>query len=110
MKEFIVDVRKSWKEIPNSVKFWNGLVLLGLIITGIIDFDVLLIVLGIMSVFAFAVFFESLGGDEKYVVRHLWIWFTPVTWVFMLLGLLIMGCLKLKEKLIDKFNNWLNKK
>jgi hypothetical protein len=26
------------------------------------------------------------------------------------LGLLIMGCMKLKEKTIDKFNNWLNKK
>jgi hypothetical protein len=110
MKKFIVDVQNGWKELPNSVKFWNGLVLLGLIIVGIIDVDILMIVWGIMSILAFAGFFDSLGGDEKFIERNLWVWFTPLTWGVMLLGLLIMGCMKLKEKTIDKFNNWLNKK
>jgi hypothetical protein len=109
MEKLIFEIKFAWNGIPNSVKFWNGLVLLGLIITGIIDVEILMVVLVIMSMLAFATIFDSLGGDEKSIERNLWIWFTPLSWGVMLLGLLIMGSMKLKEKTIDKFNNWLNK-
>ena len=83
MKEIISDIKKNWKELPNSVKFWNGLVLLGLIITGIINVDILMIVWGIMSILAFAGFFDSLGGDEKFIERNLWV-LNAVLWVFQM--------------------------
>jgi hypothetical protein len=108
MKEIISDIKRNWKETPNSVKFWNGLVLVGLIITGILSLEVLGIVLGILSFLVFILWVDSLGGEVK-LDKHLWVWFTPVVWIMMILGVIIYGCIKLYENSISKFNDWLDK-
>lgn len=109
MKEIISDIKKNWEEIPNSVKFWNGLILLGLIISGFLGLDLLLTELAIMSVFAFAICVDSIGDNNK-LDKHLWIWFTPLAWFMLVVGLTIYGCIKLYDNNIIKFNNWLDKK
>jgi hypothetical protein len=109
MKEIISDIKNSWKETPNSVKFWNGLVLVGLIVTGVLSLELLGVVLGILSLFAFVLWFDCIGGDEDKLDKHLWVWFTPVVWIMMILGVIIYGCIKLYENSISKFNDWLDK-
>jgi uncharacterized BrkB/YihY/UPF0761 family membrane protein len=107
MKEFISDIKRNWKETPNSVKFWNGLVLLGLIIIGIIDLEALGAVLGLMSIATLAVLLRAIG-DGDCLENHLWIWFTPLAWFMLIMVLILYGCHKFYEKIIMKFNNWLN--
>lgn len=109
MKEIISNIKENWKETPNSVKFWNGLVLLGLIISGFIGLDLLLTELAIMSVFAFIIGMNSIGNEGVFDI-HLWVWFTPLTWVMLVVGLTIYVCIKLYKNTIPKFNNWLDKK
>lgn len=108
MKKIISDIKKNWKETPNSVKFWNGLVLLGLVIIGIISLDGLTIMLGLMSIAAFTVLISAIG-DGDYLEKHLWIWFTPLAWGMLILGLILFGFIKFYERIIMKFNNWLDK-
>jgi len=108
MKKIISDIKKNWKETPNSVKFWNGLVLLGLVIFGIISLEGLTIMLGLMSIAAFAVLISAIG-DGDYLEKHLWIWFTPLAWGMLILGLILFGFIKFYEGIIMKFNNWLDK-
>ena len=109
MEKLIFEIKFAWNTIPNSVKFWNGLVLLGLIISGIISSDLLYIEWGIMSVFALALSLDAMS-DDKNLDKHIWIYFTPLSWVILLLGLIIMGCISFYDRAIVKFNNWLNKK
>lgn len=109
MEKLIFEIKFAWNTIPNSVKFWNGLVLLGLIISGIISSDLLYIEWGIMSVFALALSLDAMS-DDKNLDKHIWIYFTPLSWVILLLGLIIMGCISFYDRVIVKFNNWLNKK
>lgn len=108
MKEIISDIKRNWKETPNSVKFWNGLVLLGLVVSGILNFQLLGVELVIMSFFAFALSIDSIGEEGK-LDKHLWVWFTPLMWCLVIIGLIIYGCIKLYETTISKFNDWLDK-
>jgi hypothetical protein len=109
MKEIISDIKSNWKKTPNSVKFWNGLVLVGLIITGVLSLELLGIVLGILSLLVFILWVDSLGGNEDKLDKHLWVWFTPVGWIMMIGGVTVYGCIKLYENSISKFNDWLDK-
>jgi hypothetical protein len=108
MKEIISDIKRNWKETPNSVKFWNSLILVGLIITGIISLEILSVVLGLTSLFAFVLWFDCLD-DEGKLDKHLWVWFTPLVWCMVIIGIIIYGCIKLYENTISKFNDWLDK-
>jgi hypothetical protein len=109
MKEIITDIKIGWHSTQNSVKFWNGLVLLGLIISGIISSDLLYIEWGIMSVFTLALGLDAMSEDKN-LDKHIWIYFTPLSWGILLVGLIIMGCISFYDRVIVKFNNWLNKK
>lgn len=109
MKEIISGIKKGWKETPNSVKFWNGLILLGLIITGILSLEALSGVLGVMSILSLILFISGMGGEIEFD-NHLWIWFTPLMWGLTLFVIILVGIDKLYKKTIVKFNNWLNKK
>ena len=102
-------IQENWRNIPNSVKFWNGLVLLGLIITGIISLEVLLVVLGIMSIFSIIVFLGIIGKSEK-LENHLWLWLTPSVWCLLCAGLLIYLMIKGYENTVGKFNTWIDNK
>lgn len=44
MDTFLKGIKQEFIEIPNSVKFWNGMVLLGLIISGIFSLELLIVV------------------------------------------------------------------
>lgn len=109
-KTWIEDIKKGWEQIPNSVKFWNGLILLGLIISGFLGLDLLLTELAIMSVLALVLGLDAMGDDTKTLDYHIWIYFTPLAWFMLVVGLTIYGCIKLYENTITKFNNWLDKK
>lgn len=102
-------IQENWKNIPNSVKFWNGLLLLGLIITGTISLEALLCVLTLMSIFALAILIDSIGESEK-LENHLWLWLTPSVWCLLCLGALIYLMIKGYEKTIGRFNEWINSK
>ena len=109
MKEIITDIKNDWRKTPNSVKFWNGLVLLGLIISGIISLELLSFILAVMSIFTLALLIDGMGDDGKHLNKHIWMWFTPLVWVFVcLFGLAYLG-IKLYESTISKFNVWLDK-
>jgi hypothetical protein len=104
MKEIITNIKIGWKELPNSVKFWNGLVLLGLIITGIINVGILMIVWCIGSIILVGLVVD---GEAE---NHVWGMFMPITWVCTLLvgiGFLLNW---IYNNTILNFNNWLNKK
>lgn len=103
-------IQENWRNIPNSVKFWNGLVLLGLIITGIISLEILLVVLTIMSIFSLIVFFDGIIGESEKLENHLWLWLTPSVWCLLCAGVLIYLMIKGYEKTIGRFNEWINSK
>jgi hypothetical protein len=109
MKEIITDIKNGWKTIPNSVKFWNGLLLVCLIIIGVLDLEILSVVLAIMSVAALALFLDAMGHSDDYLDKHIWLYFTPLAWGLFILALIIIGIGKLYEGTIVKFNSWLNK-
>jgi hypothetical protein len=109
MKNLITDIKENWRKTPNSVRFWNGLILLGLVITGIISLDLLSFVLVVMSIFTLALFINELGNDGKSLDKHIWMWFTPLVWVLVCCGGLVYLGIKLYESTISKFNDWLDK-
>lgn len=110
MNKLIFEIKFAWNSIPNSIKFWNGLVLVGLIISGVFSLDLLYAEWGILSVFAIALGLDAVNDDNKNLDKHIWIYFTPLSWGILLLGLIIMGCISFYDRVIVKFNNWLNKK
>ena len=110
MKEELKVEFKRICGLPNSVKFWNGLVLVGLIITGVLSLEILSVVLAIISIAAFAMFIDGMGsGSDDYLDNHLWLYFTPFAWVILMAGLILFSGNKLYEGTIVKFNSWLNK-
>ena len=109
MKDLLMSIKKTWKERPNSVKFWNGLLLLGLIIIGVIDLEILSVVLGLMSIVALAVYFDVMGQSDDDLENHIWLYFTPFTWCLLIIGLILIGSYEFYKGTIVKFNNWLDK-
>lgn len=98
-------LREGWGEIPNSVKFWNGLVLLILIGVGVYNIEVLGVVLAFGSLLAWAVIVDNNNTED-----HLWIWFTPFMWVISLIALIVLFGMFISSKTIAPFNEWLDKK
>lgn len=109
MEELKVEIKRIWG-LPNSVKFWNGLLLVSLIIVGVLDLKILSVILAIMSITALAVFLDAMGsGSDDYLDNHLWLYFTPLAWGLLVIGLIIIGVYELYKGTIVKFNKWLNK-
>lgn len=98
------NIRKEWNKVPNSTKFWNGLILLILICVGIYNIGFLGLLLGLGSLVAIALIID---GD--YVDGHLWIWFTPIMWFLSLFGLVVFCGVIIYGNTIVPFNNWLDK-
>lgn len=103
IKEIVVDIGKDFKEIPNSVKFWNCLLLILLMGAGVYSTFLLKVLLVMGSILAIAI---SIDGDD--LSKHLWILFMPITWGVILLGLAIWGTIYLYSISIARFNRWLD--
>ncbi len=102
MKKFVKNLCEGFKTTPNSVKFWNGLVYLFLIAIGIINLELLGVVLIIGSILALGVI---LDGKED---NHYWMFGMPLIWVFIIIGVLIFIGTFIWERFISKFNSWLD--
>jgi hypothetical protein len=103
MKKFLLEIKQELIDTPNSVKFWNLMVLVGLVISGIFSLELLVVELFIGSFLTFGL---AIDGSTD---NHLWMILMPITWGCMLLvgvGFLIYFIYK---NTIEKFNNWLDK-
>jgi hypothetical protein len=105
MKKILKEIGEEWEKIPNSVKFWNSLVLLLLISVGLYSINTLVILWVIGSLLTIATIIENIHTD-----KHLWVFLMPITWFFILIGLFIMACMFIYERTISRFNNWLDSK
>lgn len=103
IKEMMIDIWKEFKKIPNSVKFWNCLLLILLVGVGVHSTFLLNVLLVMGSILAIAV---SIDGDD--LSNHLWVLFMPITWGVILLGLAIWGTVYLYSISIARFNRWLD--
>jgi len=103
MKKFLLEIKQDFNNIPNSVKFWNLLVLIGLILSGIFSIDLLLCELVVGSILTLALVID---GNED---NHIWMIFMPITWLGMLIAGVIVSVELIYTKIIKKFNNWLDK-
>ena len=103
MKKFLLEIKQDFNNIPNSVKFWNLLVLIGLILSGVFSIDLLLCELVVGSILTLALVID---GNED---NHIWMIFMPITWLGMLIAGVIVSVELIYTKIIKKFNNWLDK-
>ena len=91
---------EDWKNEPGSVKFWNLMILLILIISSIFSLDLLCAELIIGSII-------SLGFlIDKDSDGHYWILFMPLIWVLFILSMVGIGI----GFSISYFNSWLDEK
>ena len=98
-------LRDGWNGIPNSVKFWNGLVLLILIGVGVYSMTVLGVIWAFGSLLALAVLIDGVDTEE-----HLWMYFMPLMWFLFVLALVLSLGVFIHHKTVVPFNEWLNKK
>ncbi len=93
----------DFKNTPNSVKFWNSVVILGLIASGFVSLDLLAMLFFIGSFLSLAIILQ---GDEE---NHYWMFGMPLVWLFVIIGLFVVLCEFIKERFILKFNAWLDR-
>ena len=103
MKKFLLEIKQDFNNTPNSVKFWNLLVLIGLILSGIFSIDLLMVELLIGSILTLAL---VINGNED---NHIWMIFMPISWLAILFAGVIVLAELIHKKIIKKFNNWLDK-
>lgn len=95
-------MKKDFMNALRSVKFWNFLVLVILIITGIFNIDFLVVELVIGSILAMAII------AENEVDNNFWIIFMPSVWFLAAIGgLIIIGMFF--YNLVEKFNKYLDR-
>lgn len=97
-------IKQNWLALPKSVRFWNLLALFSLITIGIISYELLVVVWIFASIFIVA---KAIDGDIT--ENDVWMWFIPITWCVIALGI-IGGILYLiYMNTIVRFNAWLDK-
>lgn len=103
-------IKQFFKDTPNSVFFWNGVVVLSIIGAFLWDIDkgYFSIVVLMFSSFALVIHALGEGPDYKVIGYHWWAYASPVLWVIIAFGLLTMLLVEI-YKLIEKFNRFLNK-
>lgn len=111
-------IKQFFKDTPNSVFFWNGLVLLSFILLYIIGEDITMGMIVMINIPAFFMILINLedsryNSSKKVIGYHYWIYLAPITWVLILIGLIIGGVVWIiiqGSEYSKHFNNWLNKK
>ena len=103
-------IRNKFIEIPTSIKFWNGLVFLELIIFGIISpffiFPILLVFGSVLDVALFMI------DNDEGLDNHYWAYVMPLTIIFILfcfIYALFYNIFNFLLEGLEKFNLWLNK-
>ena len=103
-------IKQFFKDTPNSVFFWNGVVVFTIIGAFLWDIDkgyfsiVLLIIASLM------LFMGSLGEGPDYnpIKNHYWVFLSPLTWAIFVLAMMIWTIV-IVVVLVKKFNKFLNK-
>ncbi|QQO91962.1 amino acid transporter [Flavobacterium phage vB_FspM_immuto_3-5A] len=111
-------LKQFFKDTPNSVFFWNGLVLLLFTILCSMGESVALgtmLVISIPALFRIIINLEDAKYDDsiKVIGYHYWVYLTPLTWILFIIAAIIALVFWLANKGANKvkqFNNWLNKK
>lgn len=96
-------MKKDFINASNSVKFWNFMVLVLLIITGIFSIELLVCELFIGSILAIGL---ALDGDED---SNFWIMLMPTIWFCLLVAGIVLLLVFIYKKVVVRFNNWLDK-
>jgi uncharacterized BrkB/YihY/UPF0761 family membrane protein len=109
LKEIFNEVKSSWKEATNSVKFWNSLLLAGLLTLGIIQYELLMIALFIGSFLTIGIVIDKIYDARSDTEKHIWIMFMPITWIVIIVTIIGFSIYGLYKITIEPFNNWLNK-
>ena len=109
LKEIFNEVKSSWKQVPNSVKFWNSLLLAGLVALGIIQYELLMIALFIGSFLTIGIVIDKIYDARSDTEKHIWIMFMPITWIVIIVTIIGFSIYGLYKITIEPFNNWLNK-
>jgi len=109
LKEILKDMKSSWKEATNSVKFWNSLLLAGLLTLGIIQYELLMIALFFGSFLTIGIVIDKIYDYRSDTQKHLWMIFMPITWIAIILVVIILLIIDFYKIIIEPFNNWLNK-
>lgn len=92
---------KKWGSEPFSVKFWNIIVLLILVISGIFaPIPLLGVELLLGSIITIGIVMDN------YTDRHYWIMLMPIFWLFALIVIVGMSI----AYIISKFNDLIDKK
>jgi hypothetical protein len=90
----------DWRNEPFSVKFWNSLVLVILIISPIFSLELFATEMFIGSILSLGIMMD---GDSD---QHYWIMFMPLFWILSIVALAGIGI----EFSISRFNSWLDYK
>jgi flagellin-like hook-associated protein FlgL len=64
MKKFLLEIKQELIDTPNSVKFWNLMVLVGLVISGIFSLDLLVVELFIGSFLTLGLAIDGVSTKE----------------------------------------------
>jgi hypothetical protein len=92
---------KDWKNEPGSVKFWNLIVLLILVLSPIFSLELFYAELLLGSIIDLGFLIDNdRDGDS-----HYWIMLMPLTWVLFIISLIAIGV----GFSISYFNSWLDK-
>lgn len=101
-------IRQFLKDTPNSVLFWNGIVVLLLIGAFLTREGALATIL--LTVFSLVLVLNGLGEGPGYDVigYHWWAYLSPLVWLACLFGTVVWVLIR-AGKLVNKFNKFLNK-
>jgi hypothetical protein len=103
-------IKQFFKDTPNSVFFWNGVVVFTIIGAFLWDIDKGYFSIVLLLICSFLLLISAMGEGPNYQVigYHWWAYASPVLWFAYVLGMLIWLAIEV-YKLIKKFNKFLNR-
>ena len=103
-------IKQFFKDTPNSAFFWNGVVVCAIIGAFLWDTDKGYFSIVVLIFSSLMLLMGSLGEgpDHKVIGYHWWAYASPVLWVVVAFGMMIMLSIEI-YKLVKKFNKFLNK-
>ena len=90
--------------MKRSKKFWLVFYIVSLTIIGFINWEILLGILVCISFLTIGAFFDGMEINE-----HPWLYLSPLFWLLVLIGSIVMGISFCWENTIGRLNNYLDK-